>query len=130
VAKKLTAVWRKLVGAERPPAPRNERDFSSVDSAEKAAGLAERGELFKIFLFPPELGGERVAMNIVYVPSGIPEIKDEITQTLSRLVADGLADGLDVQAEYKGQSVVPSKIHMRTSRSAVAGNFHPTIEVW
>lgn len=105
-------------------------DFSHVDSQAKAAELASKGELFKILLFPAEFGGADAPPNTVYVPAGVPEIKDQITATLIRLVEDGLIDNLAVNPEYKGDSFVPSKIVMMTSHSGKAGEFNPTIEIW
>ncbi len=105
-------------------------DFSHVDSQEKAEALAEKGELFKILLFPAEFGGQDVPPNTVYVPAGIPEIKDQITQTLIRYVQDGLIDNLTVNPEYKGNSFVPARIVMETSHSGKPGQFNPTIEIW
>ncbi|MEO1035336.1 MAG: hypothetical protein AAFX44_07245 [Pseudomonadota bacterium] len=105
-------------------------DFSHVDSREKAEELAEQGELFKILLFPAEFGGQDIPPNTVYVPAGIPEIKDQITQTLIRYVEDGVIDNLAVNPEYKGNSFVPAKILMETSHSGKSGTFNPTIEIW
>lgn len=105
-------------------------DFSHVDSLQKAEELAEQGQLFKILLFPAEFGGEDIPPNTVYVPAGIPEIKDKITGTLIRLVEEGLIDNLTVNPEYKGSSFVPSRIVMQTSHSGRPGEFNPTIEIW
>ncbi|MEM7432586.1 MAG: hypothetical protein AAF351_11720 [Pseudomonadota bacterium] len=106
------------------------RDFSHVDSLEKAEALVESGELYKILLFPAEFGGEEIPPNTVFVPAEIPEIKDRITQTLIRFVEDGLIDNLTVNPEYKGDSFVPSRIVMETSHSGKPGEFNPTIEIW
>ena len=105
-------------------------DFSHVDTQEKALALVQEGKLFKIQLFPAEFGGEDAPQNVVYVPVGIPEIKDQITGTLVRFVQDGLIDNLQVNPEYKGNSFVPSKINMKTSHSGKAGEFNPSIEIW
>ena len=106
------------------------RDYSHVDSKEKAMALVEKGELFKLLLFPAEFGGEDIPQNVVFVPAGIPEIKDRITGTLIRFVQDGLIDNLKVEPEYKGKSFVPSKINMHTSHSGKASPFNPSIEIW
>lgn len=105
-------------------------NFSHVDSREKAMALVQEGKLFKILLFPSEFGGEDIPQNSVYVPAGIPEIKDQITGTLIRFVEQGLIDNMQVNPEYKGNSFVPSKIKMRTSHSGKEGEFNPTIEIW
>lgn len=105
-------------------------DFSHVDSCEKAIALVQEGKLFKILLFPAEFGGVDIPQNSVYVPAGIPEIKDQITGTLIRFVEQGLIDDLQVNPDYKGNSFVPSAIKMSTSHSGNTGEFNPTIEIW
>lgn len=105
-------------------------DFSHVDSREKAIELVQEGKLFKVLLFPAEFGGEDIVQNAVYVPAGIPEIKDKITGTLVRFVQEGLIDNLNVAPEYKGNSFVPSIINMKTSHSGKDGEFNPSIEIW
>ncbi|MEJ2407021.1 MAG: hypothetical protein P8171_22605 [Candidatus Thiodiazotropha sp.] len=105
-------------------------DYSGVDSREKAVELVKEGKLYKILLFPAEFGGEDIPQNVVFVPAGIPEIKDKITGTLMRFVQEGLIDNLQVNPEYKGNSFVPSKINIKTSHSDKAGEFNPTIEIW
>jgi hypothetical protein len=116
--------------AAPPSQPNGAPDFSQVTSHEAALKLASEGKLFKILLFPPEFGGEDVAPNIVYVPAGIPEIKDKITGSLIRFYNDGLIDRLNVQPEYKGKSFVPSKIHFKATHSQKKGSFEPTIDIW
>src|SRR5262245_61581958 len=103
------------VSQASPPEPPKAPDYSHVTSQEAALKLAVEGKLFKILLFPKEFGGEDVAVNVVYVPAGIPEIKDKITGTLVRFYKDGLIDELDVTPEYKGKSVVPAKIRLKAT---------------
>lgn len=105
-------------------------DLSQVDSLDKAMAHATEGRLFKILLFPAEFGGQDVPQNVVYVPAGIPEIKDQITGILMGFVEEELIDNLQVMPEYKGDSFVPTKINMKTSRSGKEGEFNPTIEIW
>lgn len=105
-------------------------DYSGVDSREKALELVKEGKLYKILLFPAEFGGDDIPQNVVFVPAGIPEIKDKITGTLMRFVQEGLIDNLQVNPEYKGNSFVPSKINIKTSHSDKAGEFNPIIEIW
>lgn len=115
---------------EASPPEKPARDYSHVTSREAAEKLAAEGELFKILLFPEEFGGENEPENVVYVPAGIPEIKDQITGSLIRFYEDGLIDRLTVMPEYKGNSFVPSRIAIKASHSAKSGRFEPTIEIW
>jgi hypothetical protein len=107
------------------------KDWAQVKSLEAAQALARQGLLFKILLFPAELGGEDVPPNTVYVPRGIPESQAQIVDTVSRMVEDGLADQMTVNAEYKGDSFVPAKIHMKIwDSSGRHGAFEPVIAIW
>ena len=127
--KKLLLAILGVIGVSSANAD-SPHDFSDVDSQEKVVQLAQEGKLFKMLLFPAEFGGEDVPQNFVYVPAGIPKIKDRITGTLIRFVQEGLIDNLQVNPEYKGNSFVPAKINMKTSHSGKAGEFNPTIEIW
>ena len=131
----LTAILAMLglgtaTAADSPPSAAHVQDYSHVTSRELALKLVAEGKLFKILLFPAEFGGEDVAANVVYVPVGIPELKDQITGTLVRFYKEGLIDNLKVRPEYKGDSFVPSKIHFKASHSEKKGVFEPTIDVW
>jgi hypothetical protein len=105
-------------------------DFSDVTSVEDAKRLEARGELVKILLFPEEFGGEDVPANVVYVPEVTAEIKNMITGTLIRFVEEDLIDNLSVEPEYKGKSVVPSRIVMKATHHTKEGQFIPAIEIW
>ena len=74
---------------KKPPRP-NGPDFSAIDSREKAVELFERGELEKLFLMPPEFGGEDNALNTLFVPVGLASIKAGIdNNVIAPLAADG-----------------------------------------
>jgi len=84
-----------------------------------------------MFLFPPELGGQEIPENITFVPLGIPEIKQQITETLIRFFQEGLLNRLSVTPEYKGKSFVPCKIQMKGWHTEKKGGFEPSIiDIW
>lgn len=105
-------------------------NFSEIDSLEKAKQLEKEGQLEKVLLFPKEFGGEDIPQNIVYVPVGIADIKQTITDTLVKYVQDGLISNMEVLPEYKGDSFIPSEIKMKTSSGDKPGEFNPTINIW
>ena len=119
---------------KRPPkamlTDTKEPDYSHITSRELAVEASFRGELFKILLFPAELGGQDIAANVTYVPEGIPEMKDLITGTLARYFEEDLIDRLDVRTEYKGESFVPSRIQFIASHTTKKGVFRPSISIW
>jgi hypothetical protein len=110
-----------------PPAP---GDYSKVTTREAALALVAEGRLAKVLLFPEEFGGQDNAPNTVYVPVGIVEIKEKITGTLIRYYEDELIDKLSVKPEYKGDSVIPSRIVMTATHSTKSGKFEPSIDIW
>lgn len=118
------------ISASQAAPPVAGRDYSHITSLDAANVLVEKGELFTILLFPAEFGGEDIPENVVYVPRGIPEIKDQTTDTLIRYFKEGLIDNLTVSPEYKSKSLVPSRIIIKADHSSKAGSFEPTIEVW
>lgn len=130
--KKIILALLGALGVGTSSANDENLDLSFVDSRDKAVELAREGKLHKILLFPQEFGGQDVEQNVVYVPAGIPELKDQITSTLIKLVQDGSIDNLKVEPEYKGTSFVPAKIKMHTSHSSSdkKGQFNPVIDIW
>ena len=127
--KKFIVCLILLLGAGMAVAESN-LDFSEVTSLEKAKALEKQAKLFKVLLFPAEFGGEDIPQNVVYVPAGIPEMKNQITGTLVRFFQDGLINQLNVAPEYKGNSFIPSKINLKAWHSEKEGGLNPTIEIW
>ncbi len=130
VNKLFSGIKKKFAGGSEKPV--DKPDFSHVDSLEKAVALAKEGKLFRILLIPQEFGGSDSPENSIYVPPGIPEVKDQMTGTIIRFAEQGLIDSLNVSPEYKGESFVPASIRIETSHSDSdkEGKFNPTIEIW
>ncbi|QSX75378.1 hypothetical protein HIV01_002135 [Lysobacter arenosi] len=109
---------------------RTTSDYSHVASLEIARALAQQGMLFEITLFPEEFGGNREAYNLIYVPPGIPEIMDLVTETLLSLRNEGLVDQLSMDVVYKGKSFVPGSISVRATHNSKSRTFEPRIGIW
>jgi hypothetical protein len=120
------AAQSQSIRAEATVAP----DFSKIDSLDKARALEAQGVLVRILLFPAEFGGEETPQNVVYVPKKAAEAKALITGTLVRFVEEDLIDHLVVEPNYKGDSIVPSRLVMKASHSTKEGRFNPTVVVW
>ena len=105
-------------------------DYGHVTSAAAARALAAEGKLTKILLFPAEFGGDDRPGNVVYVPPEAARAKDLTTGTLIRYFEQGLIDNLTVDAEYKGDSFIPSRILMNATHSSKDGAFNPSISIW
>jgi len=108
----------------------NGPDFSDVTTRAEAVRRARRGELVRIRAFPAELGGPGDKHNIVYIPPAVEEARQLLIGTLRRFTEEDLVDQLDVRAEYKGESVVPSRLHYVARHSRGGPPFEATIEVW
>ncbi|UAK24402.1 hypothetical protein [Sphingomonas nostoxanthinifaciens] len=105
-------------------------DFSAVHTVAAAKALVAKGELVPILVFPAEFGGPNNAANRAYVTPAAAEIRGALIGTISRMIAEGSLDQMSVNLEFKGDSRVPARIHMKAWHSTKKGVFAPTIEVW
>ena len=117
-----------MSGDQEQSPPAKGPDFSDVDSLAKAEGLFSRGEFEKLFLLPPEFGGEDVAGNVVYVPVGFAAIKSEIDNNIVKpLVAAGKVTQYTSTPEYQGNSFIPIAIRIVASNPE---SLSMTINIW
>lgn len=112
--------------AQEAPLP----DFSGVTSKAAARKLVRRGELVEIALFPVELGGPDDPLNISFITPEAALVRELTIGTFGRFAEEGTIDQLRVAPDYKGASVVPSRITMTASHSGQEGSIATTIEVW
>jgi uncharacterized protein DUF6882 len=105
-------------------------DFSDVTSEKAALQLGLEGQLFKMLLFPKDFSGEDIPQNVVYVPCRALDIQDEIVSMIIPVVQQGLGVDFKCRAEYKGNSIVPAKIHYMASHSETKWKLDRTIEIW
>lgn len=111
-------------GHRGPPGP----DFSGIDSREKADELFRRGDLEKLFLMPPEFGGQDSVLNTLYVPLGLAEVKAGIDRNvIAPLAAAGKITKYTATPEYQGDSFIPIAIEIVASDP---GEFRSTINIW
>jgi hypothetical protein len=113
----------RQVSSDRP-------DFSRVTSKAAALKLVREGRLIRIRFFPAELGGRADPENIGYIPPAAEEARQRLIATLQRLVDEDRIDQLDVQAEYKGASIIPSRIRFTAKHSRGGAPFEGVVEVW
>ena len=106
----------------------NGPDFSTIDSRVKAEELYRSGDLEKVYLFPLEFGGDDVAVNILYVPIGVADIKSGIdNNVIGALAADGKITQYKAEPEYQGKSFIPIAIKITAWDPA---DFTTTINIW
>ena len=103
-------------------------DFSAVDSRGKADELFQRGQLERLYLLPPEFGGDDNPSNVVYVPLGFAAVKHGIDVNIIRpLVAEGRVTRYVATPVYTGDSFIPIAIQVHASEP---GSFSTTINIW
>jgi hypothetical protein len=108
--------------------PPNAPDFSAIDSLAKAEELFRQGKLEKLFLLPPEFGGQDTPLNIVFVPPGVADVKFGIDHNIiGPLVIDGKVSHYKAAPEYQGRSFIPIAIKIVGSNP---GEFSTTINIW
>lgn len=108
------------------PAP----DFSQVTTKAAARKLVRAGELVEILYFPAEFGGPDEPQNVGYVTPEAAYVRAMVIDSFGRLADQGAIDGLNVVPDYKGDSIVPSRITMTGTRAGEEGSIGTTIEVW
>lgn len=107
-----------------PPGP----DFSHVTSEATAVKMAAGGLLEKVFLLPPEFGGQDIPPNVVYVPVGMGQVKQHVDLGIVRqLVQDGKVTQYTATPEYAGESFIPIAL---TIVAHSPGSFTTTINLW
>lgn len=105
-------------------------DFSSVTTPAKAAALSDTGKLRRILLVPVALGGEDAETNSAYVPPSVILVQERLNETLRRYLSEGRIDNLSVDPEYKGKSLVPTKIRVSARKDGRVGEFTTVIGIW
>jgi len=104
-------------------------DFSDVDMG-KAEELAKAGTLAPLYLMPLRFGGDpSVESNAVYVPPVAVTLKDRCDNMVEDLLRQEKVNGYACTPEYKGTSVVPSRI---TVVAKLDGKpvFTESVEIW
>jgi hypothetical protein len=105
-------------------------DFSAVTTKRAAQQLVREGRLVRISLFPTELGGPDNPANVSFITPEAAEVREMVIGTLGRYLEQDLIDRLNVQPDYRGDSIVPSRITMSASHSAREGSIDLEIDVW
>ncbi len=137
--------WRELAGAlllfgalapmsaamaQEAGHMQNGPDFSDITSKAAANKLVRQGRLVRIHAFPSELGGPDYKYNFVYIPPEVEAARQLLIGTLKRFTEEDLIDKLDVEAEYKGTSIIPARLRYVATHSRGGEPFEAVVEVW
>lgn len=123
----LTMVPALAVGQVIVPA---RSDFSTITSVAAAKKLAAKGELVPALLFPAELGGHADWENLAYITPQAFAARALAIKTLTRMVRNGTVDQMTVEPDYRGASVVPTRIRMKAWKEGKEGTFEQVIDIW
>lgn len=104
-------------------------DFESIDSIEKARIECKKKNLERMYVVSPMFGGAEDDSNVLFVPAGVNRIKEGYDDIIADLVEEGKVKSFDCKPEYKGKSVVPCKITIRSGKDGV-DVFSQTINIW
>ena len=103
-------------------------NFMDFDSMKKIQQAVDKGLLAPMYLISPIFGGAEDISNILYVPSEVIKFKDSIDDILADALKNGKkVQGFSMNAEYKGDSIVPSKIKIKAGGDV---NIEETIDIW
>ncbi|MDG2533545.1 hypothetical protein P6144_07805 [Sphingomonas sp. HITSZ_GF] len=78
-----------------------------------AERLVSEGWLVKSWFFPRELGGVDNPENIAYITPRAAKARAALIQRLVHLLERDVIDRMDVQVDYKGLSIIPSRIRFK-----------------
>lgn len=116
--------------AMAPNAPLDQQmDFSKVTSRAKAEVLVKRGDLVKIRFVPERFGGPGNIENTGYVPPGALFALNFAYDRISRLIKIKSITGLVVDLDYRGKSIVPSRI-VYTGTGKGEGTIEFKVNIW
>jgi hypothetical protein len=138
----LNMVWRIVAAAvlaatgvaagaqDEVPAAIAAPDFSAVTAAEDIEALVAQGALVPILVVPLDFGGTEDAVNTAYVTPEAAEQKALIDATLIDLAEQGLLNSFELEPEYRGDSLIPTKLTFRANHKGEGERFDLTVEVW
>ena len=104
-------------------------DYSFVEKKDDIERLVSYGKLYPLYLMPLRFNGEDSERNKVYVPKVIIELKDRADNIIEDLIKKGELTGYSCNLDYKGKSLVPSKLTV-IGKKKKEEVFTETINIW
>lgn len=95
-----------------------------------AQELVKSGQLVIVHPFPVEFGGIEGPLNTAYIPPTAAEKFEQIIDRLRQLGEAGEIDRLKIDQDYRGASIIPTRIYFIGSLGDKEGNYHLKLEVW
>jgi hypothetical protein len=104
-------------------------DFSNIVSLDSAEKACRDGRLVKTLLLPAEIGGLERPENVICIPPHALLIKNQSTAELISAIRVGMIE-IVVTPEYRGASIVPTKILINASRPKEKAGYSIDIGIW
>ena len=104
-------------------------DYSFVETKDDIKMLVTYGKLVPLYLMPLKFNGEDSEKNKVYVPKVIVSLKNRVDDMIEDLIKKGQVSGYSCNLDYKGKSLVPSKLTV-IARKDKEEIFTETINIW
>jgi hypothetical protein len=105
-------------------------DFLSVETRLAAERLVRGGWLVKTWFFPRELGGPDDPENVAYITPQAAKARAVLIKKLERLIERDEIDRMEVETDYKGKSIIPSRIRFVARHSRGGARVEAVVEVW
>jgi len=104
--------------------------LETITDRSAAELLVRRRLLVKSWFFPRELGGPDSPENVAYITPQATRARAALIKRLARLLERDVIDRMDVQADYKGASIIPSRIRFKAWHSRGGETVEAVVEVW
>lgn len=104
--------------------------LETITDRRAAEMLVDRGLLVKSWFYPRELGGPDDPENVAYITTSAAKDRAALIRKLKRLLEQDVIDQLDVQADYKGKSIIPSRLRYTATHSRGGKSIEAVQEVW
>ncbi|MET0308837.1 MAG: hypothetical protein ABW023_09040 [Sphingomonas sp.] len=115
---------------QQVPTPAAALDFSAVTTRAAAGRLVRKHLLVKIHLVPAELGGPKAKVNIGYVTPEAARAHAQFVEMLAVYAQRDLVDHIEIEPDYNGLSIVPTRLRIKVSHSRGGESFERVIEIW
>lgn len=104
-------------------------DFSNIISLNSADKACRDSRLVRTLLLPAEIGGLERIENVIFIPPRALLIKNHSTSELISAIRMGMIE-IAVTPEYRGTSLVPTKILISASPPNEKAGYSLEIEIW
>lgn len=105
-------------------------DFPGITTRMAASKLVRKHLLAKIYFVPLELGGSKSPANSGYVTPEAAQAHALLTASIAAYVARDRLDHLRIEPDYKGDSIIPSRIRILVEHRGTKERYLRVIDVW